>query len=158
MDFTTQDVWKFLGTMLKRIVVSIIEDLEEVAKEDKSYIGLANEWRKILNWADDLKGEYPCPDDPVDDLIPVYIIDFLEMNFEVDEVSTVPPLVQYGLAYEKYLLDGNSCRLHANKHEEDKQLHFCQLLKSEKYEEAQAMDLIHWPDYNNHNTIITSLI
>ena len=127
-----QNVWKFLGTMLKRDVLITIKSLVE---EDEHYIFIANEWRKILNWADDLHQPYPCPNDPVDDLLPVYIFDFLDMNFKVDEALNVPPLVQYGLAYEKYLqqyFEEEKCT---------KLLHFCQLLKSEKYDNAQSMDL-----------------
>jgi len=139
MDFTTQDVWKFLGTMFQRYALPYVEEQKDYGYEDED-----NQWLWLLNWAkNDLDGDGILPDVDTDvrDDVPCYIHDLSRMEFEVDETSTVPSLVQYGCKYEKFLQDKKHLefRDQSSETEEAKLLEFCQLLKEKKYEEAQAM-------------------
>jgi len=146
MAFTTQGVEKFLGTMLRCDVLHIIEECKNLAEKypDKTWGWYQNQWRIVLNWADNLNKNIPTMlDKSVIDEIPGYVCDFKHMNFKVNEELLFPPLVQYGFAYEKYLQSEEYLqhrKLHVQK-EKENLLHFCQLLKNEKYNDAQAMKL-----------------
>jgi hypothetical protein len=141
MDFTTQDVWKFLGTMFQRDALPYVQEQKDYGYEDED-----NQWLWLLNWAkNDLDGDgiLPCVDTNVRENVPCYIFDLSGMKFEVDKTSTVPQIVQYGCEYEKYLQSKKylEFRKQMSQTKEDKLLKFCQLLKDEKYEEAHAMDM-----------------